>query len=204
MPSSARIAGLEDLGLAANQVIDLVDIEEVDAHAVLTEEHGLGRGLVGADAFGLTRVRDFEEAGHVTTTAGHITHFEGDLLAFFVFREVDEGESSSGDEVHNFVDADSFADFELDHRGSEEQRGWRAGRRVPGEAPLSSSERPSGLRRIRDTLAGLHPQVRLEAGHDLSERCWKGRSRVSQARFEPSGGKGLPLDQGVARASIRP
>ena len=90
-------------------------VEEVDAHTVLAEEDRLRGGLVGADAVGAALVGDLQEARDIAAATGDVADLEGDLLALGVLGEIDEGETTSGEEFDHTVGTDVFACFELDH-----------------------------------------------------------------------------------------
>ena len=106
---------LQHLGFAAQAVVDLMHIEEVDAHAVVAEEDRFGRCFVGADAFGFARGRDLEEARDIAAASGHIANLQRDLVARFVFSEVHEREPATSEELDHGVGADALASFQLDH-----------------------------------------------------------------------------------------
>jgi len=105
----------QELGFVAQELIDLVHVEEVDAHAVLAEEDGLGGRLVGADAFRPASARDLEEACDVAAPAGDVADLEHDLAPFAVFGQVDESETAAREELEHAVGADALASFQLDH-----------------------------------------------------------------------------------------
>jgi hypothetical protein len=109
---------LEQLDFRAQQVVDLVHVEEVDAHAVLAEEDRLGRRLVGRDAFGPALVGDLEEARHVAPAAGDVAELERDLAALGVFGEVHQGEPAAREEFDHAVGSDGLACFQLDHEAA--------------------------------------------------------------------------------------
>ena len=138
---NVRLIGLsEDVALCAQHVVDLMHVEEVDAHAVLTEEDRLGGRLVRADPFGATLVSDLKEAGDVAATTGDIADLESDLAALGVFREVDECESTASDELCDAIGAYALANFETDH--------WKSRCLVWRRdllAPLSSGIEASGI-----------------------------------------------------------
>ncbi len=120
---------LQELDFRAQEVVDLVHVEEVDAHAVLAEEDRLGRRLVGRDAFGPALAGDLEEARHVAPAAGDVADLQRDLAAFGVLGQVDQGESAAGQELDHAVGTDGLTCFQLDHGAARV-----SGRTVGGDA----------------------------------------------------------------------
>ena len=107
---------VEHLGLAL-QIVDLVHVEEVDSHAVLAEEDGLGRGLAALDG-----VRPWRR---LVISRKRVTYRPPPATSPIFRRHLLAARTSSASRRSRLraqamevmtVTRDLFAGFELDHR----------------------------------------------------------------------------------------
>ena len=104
------------LGFAANQNVDFVLVEEIDAHAALMEEHSLSRRFVWTDSVDGPLRGDLEQARDVLSAAGRVPELQRDLFPGFpVFGQIHVRKASSAEEARHVVSPDDLSDCDIDH-----------------------------------------------------------------------------------------